>query len=126
MQAMWRRLEILNRASGCAPRTTANQTPVRGVRTGGHFSPRAPLFGLDDNHSLLLPLVFDVPYPAFYVSMPVQIGGGRPYRIVESTELVMNVWGSFGCHAQAVSSATCPLKVGHRALMSLSDDGWGQ
>ena len=32
-------------------------------------------------------------------------------RIVESAELVINVLGSFGCHAQADKSATCPLKA---------------
>lgn len=76
MQAMCRRLEGVAGTSERAPRTTANQTPVGRVCAGVYFGPRAPFFGLDNNDSLLLSLILDVPYSVKNVNTPVQVGNG--------------------------------------------------
>jgi len=108
--------------------TRCNERAVVRICAACDFRSCTPFLAFHDDNRLLLSLVFDVPYTEKRAlskdlrGMPEwerkarRGGGGRgsAYRMVLSTELVMNVWGSLGCHAQHESSPTCPLNAEER------------
>ena len=85
---------------------------VRRVCACSNLCSRATFLRLHYNNSFLFSLILGIPYSMILIRLFYGCKMEKiTYRIVESDELVIKTFESFGCQAAQLNSLTCPLNT---------------